>query len=333
MKKAFLLLLCTVILAVALVFPSCGGKGLYSEGNGKIKIVATTFAPFDLARQVAKGNASFTVLQTSGADLHNYAPTAEALKALTEADIFICVGGISDEAWLEKTLLSADNPELTVIKMVNFAEPLVTELEGHTHSDYCEAHHTHKHDEHHHGDGHDHEGDEHVWTSLKVAMKVTEAIALACAEKDPENSESYLNNAKAYGNELAELDSQYAEAVNASETKTLVFADRFPFIYLTSDYGICHYSAFSGCSSESESSFATFVRLSEAIEASKSGYVLITENGDTGLPDALGEQTGCKTLRLHSMQSVSRGEIEDGATYLEIMKSNLKTLKTALGCE
>ena len=332
------LLLAAFLLFSAAFIPSCSQKGLYSEGSGELKIVASFFPAFDLARQIAKENATYTVLQTSGADLHSYSPTASALTALSEADVFICVGGISDSIWLDDVLRAVGNEDLTVIKMSDHAEPILAELEGHSHSDYCHAHHTHSHGEEHshgdahsHGDGHDHESDEHIWTSLKAMATLTEAVASAFAEADPENADIYLQNAALYRAELNLLDARYEAVAALSESKTLIFADRFPFVRLTADYGLCHYAAFSGCSSESEASFASFVKLSEAVTENGAKYVLVTENGDQGLAKALGEQTGCGILTVNSMQSVSRREIKEGATYLQIMNDNLAVIGKALG--
>ena len=321
------------MLASPLMLFSCSGTSLYSEGDGELKIVASSFPAFDLARQTAKDTATVTLLQSSGADLHNYTPSAQALAALTEADIFICNGGISDQSWIDDTLLAADNPDLVIIKMVDFAQPLLTELEGHGHSEYCHENHPHDHShehDHSHGDGHGHESDEHVWMSLRAAIGITRAISDACSAKLPKNAALYQANAEKYVAQLEALDASYESVINASSTKTLVCADRFPFIYLTSDYEICYYAAFSGCSSESEASFETFVTLAEAIKANGLSYVIITENGDTELASALSEQTGCKILPLNSMQSVTAAEISKGVTYLRIMQDNLAIIEKIL---
>ena len=210
--------------------------------------------------------------------------------------------------------------------------PIATE--GHTHTEICHANHSHEHDDdhdHEHDHDHDHDTDEHVWLSIHNAQAIAKAIASACTAKDPSNSDHYKQASNDFISALGELDSEYASAVSASAYTPLVFADRFPFAYLTASYSICYEAAFTGCSSESEASFKTFARLSEAIKANGAQYVLITENGDPGLAAALGEQTGCKTLVLHSMQSVSRSDIRNGVTYLQIMKNNLEVLKNALG--
>ena len=46
---------------------------------------------------------------------------------------------------------------------------------------------------------------------------------------------------------LANLDAEYQNTVENAKQNTLLFADRFPFRYLTDDYGLNYYAAFSGC--------------------------------------------------------------------------------------
>ena len=326
MKKRLLsLLVCLCLLSV------CGcATELFSEGQGELKIVASSFPAFDLARQIAGDSATVTLLQSSGADLHNYTPSPQALSALTEADVFICNGGVSDELWLSQTLLAADNPDLIIIKMLDHAEPVHAELESHNESSYCLANHTHAAHDHEHSEDDGHTADEHVWMSIKTMIKVVCEIARSCSTIAPANADLYQTRASEYAAALTELDAEYELTVAASTTKTIVCADRFPFSYLTRDYGICHFSAFSGCSSESEAAFDTFVKLANAIVENQKDFVLITETGDSELSDALEKQTGCKTLVLNSMQSVSRSDIKNGATYLKIMKENLIALRSAL---
>lgn len=45
----------------------------------------------------------------------------------------------------------------------------------------------------------------------------------------------------------ANFHAEYQKTVEAAVTRTLLFGDRFPFRYLTDDYGLEYYAAFSGC--------------------------------------------------------------------------------------
>jgi zinc transport system substrate-binding protein len=322
-------------MSILLVFiPSCSVKAPYTEGDGELKIVASSFVPFDLARSVAGEKATVTVLQTDGSDLHDYVPTVSALKAISEADIFICIGGVSDETWISDAINASNNPNLTVIRLTDLADGELSELEGHFHSDFCEKNHSHSHS-HDHGhtanDGHGHIADEHVWTSLKNTVKAVKKIAQVCADVDKENASTYDSSANTYVKALEELDAEYEKVFANSSTKTLIFADRFPFIYLVRDYGVCYFAAFGGCGGELDASFETAVRLTNAVKNNSAPYVIVTENSDKKLANSISDATGCSVITLNSLQSVALSHIKDGTTYLSAMQQNLAALKTALG--
>jgi zinc transport system substrate-binding protein len=332
MKKLSIIII--IIAVITACLPSCSAGAPYSEGEGELNVVASSFIPFDFARAVTGGKAKITVLQTSGADIHDYTPTTASLGAIAKADVFICIGGLSDDAWIDAALKASGNTDVTIIRLLECADEVLAELEGHNHSAFCEQNHTHNHDGHDHNhsidDGHNHVSDEHIWTSPKNAIEAIEKIAKICAEKDSENGDTYLANAKKYIDGLAELDKDYETLFAASEHKTLVFADRFPFAHLMHSYGGCYFAAFSGCSSEISAGFDTVVRLSEAVSHGKIKYVIVTEDSDLRLAKSIADANGCQILTLNSLQSVSLTQIKSGITYLDTMKANLTVLKEAL---
>ena len=330
MKKKIPALMLIAILAITAILPfaACSGSTLYSEGTGELNVVCTNFPPFDFARIVGGEKATVTILQDTGADLHNYAPTSSAIMAIKNADVLVCVGGTSDDAWLENALTSSGNTELKIIKLTECADllPSPGAISNEEHEDH----------DHDHGDGeeeHDHTHDEHVWTSLRNAKNAVNTLATAFSEIDSVNAEYYMANAAAYTEKLNALDAQYAEAVNSAAKKTLIFADRFPFIYMTHDYGIKYYAAFSGCSTEVNASFDTTQKLISAVGTEGVSCVMISDVSPENAPavaTTVANTTGVKILSLDSCQSVTRSRIEGGATYLDIMTQNLEILKEAL---
>ena len=331
-------LILIVAMTVSLLLPAiaCSGSGLYSEGEGELKVVCTNFPPFDFSRVVGGDKATVTILQDTGADLHNYAPTSSAIMALKTADVLVCVGGSSDDVWLDSALNSAANPDLKIVKLTECVDllptPDVVSSEEHDHDEGEEGE-----EDHDHGHGeecdHDHAHDEHVWTSVRNAIKIVDAIAKAFGEVDAANAEYYTANAKTYNDKLTALDAQYTEAIAAAAKKTLVFADRFPFIYMANDYGLGYHAAFSGCSTEVNASFETTQRLIEAVEHEGVSYVMITDAPATNPPavaTTVVSATKVGVLSLTSCQSITRNRIEAGATYLDIMTENLNVLKEAL---
>ena len=172
--------------------------------------------------------------------------------------------------------------------------------------------------------------DEHVWLSLKNAVKITQALCDAVCEIDTENSVVYKTNAENYIAKLSKLDEEYSDTVNSAARKTLMFADRFPFRYLVEDYGLTYYAAFAGCSSESEASFQTMAFLIDKTKELSLPVVLTIDGSDGSIAKTVCEESGAKSAELNSCQSVSAEDIANGTSYLGIMKNNLEVLREAL---
>ena len=214
--KKFTALLLTFVLFLSL----CPVSGLAEEA-GKIRVVTTIFPIYDWVREIAgdTGNTEITLLLDSGVDLHSFQPSAQDILKVATCDLFIYVGGESDE-WAEDALAEAVNPDMVVISLVEAlgenakAEEIVEGMEAEEEEEEGEE-----------GEEEEPEIDEHVWLSLRNAQVFTSAIADALAQKDPANADSYRANAEAYGAKLAALDAAYAGAVDSAAHKTLLFGD------------------------------------------------------------------------------------------------------------
>ena len=334
MKKIFL------ILAVfsALTTSAFAAKAKKSE---KIKVVTTIFPEYDWAREIIgenKKNVELTLLLANGVDLHSYQPSIQDIAKLSTADIFVYVGGESDE-WVEDALKNARNKDMKVINLMETlgdrvkAEEIKEGMQeeddddDHDHNHEAEGHH------HHHHDEEEVENDEHVWLSLKNAKILSAEIASALCEKDAANAASYKANLAAYTERLDALDAKYAAAVKAGSKNTLLFGDRFPFRYLVDDYGLDYFAAFVGCSAETEASFETVIFLSKKVDELDLNTVLKIESGDGKIARTIVENTkkkNAKALTLDSIQSTSLKQAQKDTSYLSIMEENLKVLEEAL---
>ena len=322
--KRFILILAVAVLALGCL-TACGNGG---KDNGKLKIVTTIFPEYDWVMNILGDNpagAEVTMLLDSGVDLHSFQPTAEDILKIASCDMFIYVGGESD-AWVEDALRNASNKNRIVINLLEVLgdkvkeEELVEGMQG---------------EEEEEGEGEEEgpEYDEHVWLSLKNASILVNKIAESIAKLDPEHKSIYSFNAKNYGDKLNTLDTSFKEAVDAASVKTLLFGDRFPFRYLTDDYGLKYYAAFVGCSAETEASFKTIVFLANKMDELSLHAVMTIEGTDHRIAETIIQNTQSKdqkVLTLDSMQSVTSADVKKGTTYLGIMESNLAVLKEAL---
>ena len=304
-----------------------------------LKIVTTIFPIYDWVRQIiGERDADVTMLMDSGVDLHNFQPTAQDILTIAQCDLFIFVGGESDE-WTEDVLNTVQNESMTVINLLDALgddvkeEEIVEGMEHEHDHDEEEDHDDHEHDEDEDHEEHEHEADEHVWLSLRNAEKLVKVIAETLAEIDAEKAEPYRANAESYIEKLQALDAQYAETVDAAAFKTLLFGDRFPFRYLADDYGLTYYAAFAGCSAETEASFQTILFLAQKLDELGLPAVLTIENPKTRIAETVVNATqkkNQKILSLNSMQGMTAQEVKDGAAYLSLMENNLIVLQDAL---
>ena len=300
------------------------------ETDKKLNIVTTIFPEYDWTRAILGDRAddvNLTMLLDNGTDLHSFQPAVKDIMKVSSCDLLIYVGGESDQ-WIEDALESAQNKDMKTINLMEVLGDSIKEEE--TVEGMQESDHDHDHD---HEDEEEKEYDEHVWTSMRNAEVICDAIAATLEEMDPENKEIYQSNAETYKEKLSALDEEYQETVDSAKQKTLIFADRFPFRYLVDDYGLNYYAAFSGCSAESEASFKTVTFLAGKVDELGVKSVLTMEKSDDRIAQTVIENTKAKDqkiLQLNSMQSITSEEIADGATYLSVMEDNLGILKKAL---
>ena len=156
------------------------------------------------------------------------------------------------------------------------------------------------------------------------------AVYNAICEVDPSNKQTYTENKDAYDKQLTDLDNDYRNTIDNAKNKTIVLADKFPFRYLAHEYGLECYSAFSSCSDESEPAVSTMIKLTDIIRENHIPVVYYLEFSSTKIADTLCDETGAAKLMLHSCHNVSKQDIENNVSYVDLMKQNLENLKVAL---
>lgn len=323
------------------LFCGCGTSGQADTGseNDKIKIVCASFPEYDWTRQIVgeeNENIELTLIVNNGMDIHNYQPSVEDRVKIDDCDFIIYNGGASEE-WIEEAVEeSKKKPQmLSVMGLLedDIVEEVVVEgmeVKEHVHEAGQEEA---KEQETEHGHEHeDHEYDEHVWLSLKNAKKVVSHIAEKVITLDSEQSALYEANKNAYLEKLENLDASYETAIEEAKGKTLLFGDRFPFRYLTKDYGLTYYAAFPGCSAETEASFETIVFLADKIDEHKIPCILTIDGSDKTIAKSIQENISgeAEIKELNSLQAVSETQMAEDITYLSVMEENLETIKEAL---
>lgn len=295
------------IVSLLVVLALLCGNALAEE----LRIVTTSFPCYDFARQVAGQDAEITLLIRPGTEVHAFEPAPADILNIGQADLFIYIGGESD-AWAEDILDSfGDDAPVSVRLIESIEEPL-------------DAEHDHEHD---HAEL---EWDEHIWTSPKNAAKMVRFIQDAMSSRAPEFAERFCSNADAYIAQIEAIDVRLTQIVEEGLRRELVFADRFPFVYMAHDYGIKYVAAFSSCATETEPSAQVMVQLIQTIIKDKVPVIYTIEMSTGTIARTLSEETGVEVLTLHSVQTVTQEEFDAGETYVSLMQNNLEAIEKGL---
>ena len=307
-----------LLLALCLPLSSC------SSGTGKGSrpyAVATNFAVYDILRSVAGDTAEVEMLLPPETESHDYEITLADAAKIARADLFLCVGGESED-WVYDTLDAmdpADRPlvvyAIEVCRTVEESSASVLEAaEAGTHGDPDE----------------EPETDEHVWTSFGNIRLIAQAAADALNRVDEWGSSERADNMIRYMSALNGLEAEYAAFFDSTDKRLIAVADRFPFRYLAEEWGLDYVAAFSGCSSNVEASLSTVNTLVETVRRNALPCVFKIELSDGRCAGAVAGETGCDVLTLQSGHNVTKAEFAAGVTLTDLMRENLGALRTAL---
>lgn len=322
------ILLCTTTLF------SCGTQK--KDDGGKISVVTTNFAMYDFARAVCGDVCEVEMLISPGSEAHDFEAGLSDIAKIVESDIFLYVGGESEE-WVEDIFAAVGDDMRGTVKLCAMDIcPLLTEemVEGmesddmNEHADEGELARLNDDErDRSHGDG---AFDEHVWTSVPNAVRIMEKVRDTVISLDGTLSDRVNENFDKYAEMLSEIDREGRECVKNASRDTIVVTDRFPFRYMANEWGFKYYAAFSGCSSNVEPSLETVSFLINKVEDENIPYVFIIEFSDGKTAKAVSAETGCGILELHSAHNVTKEDFSSGVTYADLMRRNLDALKDAL---
>lgn len=308
------------------------------EGKGKLEVVTTLFPTYDFAKQIGKEKVNVSLLLPAGVESHTFEPKPQDVVKINKADVFIYTGKYM-EPWAEDLLKGVSNKNLAVVDS-SWGIELIVEDDHEEEGD-------HQEDEHH-DDGEDHDGehaeehehghhhggkDPHIWVDLANDQIMVDTIAKALAEKDPANSEFYLNNAKEYKLKLADLDRRFKETLSTAKHKTIIYGGHFAFGYFAKRYGLEHDSPYEGFSPNAEPSPKAIAELINKLKSSGIKVIYYEELLDPKVARTISQETGAKLELLHGAHNVSKDELTKGVTFLNIMEDNLEKLKVGLECQ
>ena len=303
-----------LVLLCGVTVPFFGGKD--SLPARKPQVVATGFAPYDFARQIAGDCADVTMLLKPGEESHTFEPTPQDIALIQQSDVFVYGGGESD-TWVDSILESLRGGKTCIVRMMDCVdlqrEQLLDGMQ--TEDEEAEAEET--------------EYDEHVWTSVRNAMLICDAVCRALSEADPANADVYRNHKTDYQSQLSAVDSAFRQTAEQAQGKTFLVGDRFPFLYLQKEYGFSFAAAFPGCAAETEADPATIGYLIRKAQSEKIKTVFKVDLSPGNVAQTIADAINAKVDTLWSCHVISAADFQNGETYLSLMRRNLRALQNA----
>jgi len=265
----------------------------------KIPVVASFSIIGDFVRQVGGDRVSVTTIVGPDGDAHVYEPSPADGRRIAQARL-IFVNGLGFEGWLDRLIKSAKSKG----EVVTLGKGVAARK--------------------------DEEGqDPHAWQDVANAKVYVEAIREALMAADPEGAQTYKANADAYLAKLDALDAEIQQAIAAvPKERRRVVSTHDAFGYFAARYGV-EFIAPQGVSTEAEVSARDVARIIDAVRAHKVSAVFTENVADPRLAKRIASETGARmggTLYSDALSDAKGG----GATYIDMMRHNVKELAKAL---
>src|SRR6266540_4976596 len=293
--------------AVAVLLAGCGGSSAGAgssagSGHAALDVVATTAQAQDFARVIGGDKIKLSGILKPNVDAHDYEPSPADLDAIAHADVLV-INGVGLEKWLDETVKSAGFNGTTVD-----ASKGVQVIRG--------------------DDPKEPAGDPHIWQSPENAKLMVANIQQALSTADSADAAYFKANLDAYTAKLATLDTDIARQINTLSNKKLV-TNHDAFAYYVARYHLDFIGSIIP-------SFDTSAELS-----AKDITDLVAKIRATGVKAIFSESSlpprTAETIAKEANVKVVEGEDalygdalgpagSDGATYLQMMQHNTRTI-------
>lgn len=288
-------------LVLALLLGACSDDPDTAAGEGGLAVVASFFPVAEAAHHVGGDAVEVVNLTPPGVEPHDLELAPDDLEALQSADVVVFIGGGFQPA-VEDAVADAEGVIVDVLRGIETAPAPPDEAE---------------------------EGltvDPHVWLDPELFAVAVDEIAGGLAMADPDGRDAFEDNAASYADRLSELDAEFTSTLSGCDQRLLV-TNHDAFGYLAAAYGLTQ-EAISGLEPESEPDPARLAELTALVEAEGVTTVFTEELVSPAVAQTLAEEAGVETAVLNTLE----GAPEDGGDYLSAMRTNLETLRGALGC-
>jgi zinc transport system substrate-binding protein len=177
------------------------------------------------------------------------------------------------------------------------------------------------------GHGHSHGRDPHLWLDPTRLADVADAVAKRLGEADRAHAADFTANAQALRAKLTSLDAEYRKGLATCDRRSLVVSHE-AFGYLAHRYDL-HQVAITGLTPEDEPTAARLAEVARIAKAEKAEVIFFETLVSPKVAQTLADEIGARAEKLDPIEGLEPNSRDD---YISVMRSNLATLRSALGC-
>jgi zinc transport system substrate-binding protein len=299
---------------------SAGGSSDESDG---VTVLASFYPLQYVAQQIGGDLVTVDNLTPPAAEPHDLELSPAQVREVGTADLVVYLSGFQnavDEA------IDARAPEHVVdaadaAGLVEHAEEAEEEHAGETEEEHAE-----------HADEHGHGAtDPHFWLDPSRLAAVGKVVADELAAVDPEHADEYAAGAQRLGQQLDELDQEFADGLATCQGATLV-TSHAAFGYLADRYAL-EQVGISELDPEVEPSPARLREIGDIVEERGIKTLYSETLVSPKVTETLAADLGVSTAVLDPLEGLSEDATAAGDDYVSVMQANLAALEEGLVCE
>lgn len=299
-------------LFAAAVTAGCGSASGAADDRPEI---VTAFYPLEFLSGRLGGDAvRVGTLTKPGAEPHDVELTARQVGQISDAALVVYLGGFQP---------AVDQAVAQQAKDRAFDAGSVVDLLP------AEGEHSHGPEESGHADSDsDEDGarDPHVWLDPARFATVADGLGERLAAAVPDRAEAIRARTTEVRTELAKLDAEYTAGLKTCARREIV-TSHTSFQYLAERYDL-HQVGIAGISPEAEPSPQRLADVAREARETGATTIFFETLVSPRVAETIAREVGAKTAVLDPLEGLT----EPGADYFSVMRANLATLRTALGC-
>lgn len=314
-----------------------------AEAGEPLRVAASIYPLYDMARAVGGDRVEVNLLLPPGADSHSWEPRVSDMISLRKADVVLLVGE-GMEPCATDFLGGTGRMTQHVIKATSGApllrpdsarDPRANTRDSPAAGDDATGpgERARRHMEDHQGHEHGHDGvDPHIWLDFAWDQTLVRRLVEAFRAVDPEGATLYRDNGQDYIRKLKGLDQDYRKALAQCANRTLVIGGHAAFGYLARAYDLHQVAAY-GVSPDAQPTPKRLAELTDLVRRERIQAIFFDQAVSNRVARTLARETGVRTFVLSPGATLTRKDLANRLTFLDLMRRNLDQLVKGLGCE